>query len=239
MLLFVLFVEPEYWIESDQEIDEDVLEGATIPPADVSAEPSQDYAEINHIIRWMIALLSLFQTQFYLTNRALSWLLNFLFIVFCFFGRYSTKVAEIGRCFPRSLHQYGNLFSDIPIASFKRRAVCTSCESLYTFDECLKKIGTQTTIVPCKSKSFKKRCNNMLMRKVVSSNGTIKFYPHKVYCYISLISCLQILVNRNGFVALCESTRNQFSTSGLSDVYNGTLWNEFLMVNDVPFLTVS
>ena len=36
MLLFVLFVEPEYWIESDQEIDEDVLEGAIIPPADVS-----------------------------------------------------------------------------------------------------------------------------------------------------------------------------------------------------------
>ena len=39
------------------------------------------------------------------------------------------------------------------------------------------------------------------------------------------------------FVAQCESTRNQFSTSGLSDVYNGTLWNEFLMVNNVPFLT--
>ena len=77
----------------------------------------------------------------------------------------------------------------------------------------------------------------MLMRKVVSSNGRIKVYPHKVYCYISLISCLQTLLNRNVFVAQCESTRNQFSTSSSSYVYDGTLWNEFLMINNVPFLT--
>ena len=33
--------------------------------------------------------------------------------------------------------------------TFKRGAVCISCESLYIFDECLKKNGTETTIVPC------------------------------------------------------------------------------------------
>ena len=44
---------------------------------------------------------------------------------------------------------------------------------------------------------------------------------------------------RNGFVAQCESTRYQRSISVLSrsDVYDGTLWNEFLTVNNVLFLT--
>ena len=68
----------------------------------------------------------------------------------------------------------------------------------------------------------------------MSSNGNTKFYPHKVYCFINLITYLQILFVRSGF---SESTRNQFSTTGLSDVYDGTLWNDFLTVNDIPFLS--
>ena len=42
---------------------------------------------------------------------------------------------------------------------------------------------------------------------------------------------------RRGFVEQCESTRGKFSPSGLSDVYDGSIWNDFLTVNGVPFLT--
>ena len=69
------------------------------------------------------------------------------------------------------------------------------------------------------------------MKQVISRTGTI------IYCYVSLISSLQTLVMRRGFVEQCESTRGKFSPSGLSDVYDGSIWNDFLTVNGVPFLT--
>ena len=69
-----------------------------------------------------------------------------------------------------------------------------------------------------------------LMKHVNRSRGSVKYYPHKVVCYISLISCLQILLMQSGFVDQCESTKNQCSASGFSDVYDGTLWRDFLNV---------
>lgn len=72
---------PKYWIESDLEIDEDVpVEGAHIPPPELDLELTQDAAEVNIIIRWIVTLLSVFQTQFFITNRAISWLLNLFFV---------------------------------------------------------------------------------------------------------------------------------------------------------------
>lgn len=98
----------------------------------------------------------------------------------------------------------------------------------------MKKVGTRTTSALCKCKLLKKHCNQVLMKHIVTRSGTIKFYPLKVYCYVSLISYLQALVMRRGFVEQCESTRIQFSASGLAD---GSIWKEFLTVGKVPFLT--
>lgn len=62
----------EFWIESDMEIDEDiVVEDTSIPPPDVQDSPENG-------VRWIVTLLSIFQTRFFLTNRALNWLLKFL-----------------------------------------------------------------------------------------------------------------------------------------------------------------
>lgn len=54
----------EYWIENDMEIDEDIqIEEANVPPPDVSlAQESPEEAELNIIVRWIITLLSIFQT---------------------------------------------------------------------------------------------------------------------------------------------------------------------------------
>ena len=64
----------------------------------------QDFSEVDNAIRRFISLLSVFQTQFYLTNTALFWLLRFLFVVFSFFGRYSAKISEIAHRFPGTYH---------------------------------------------------------------------------------------------------------------------------------------
>ena len=228
-MLMSTCTDAEFWIESDLELDEDLtLEGATITPT-LPDEPLQESAEYNSIIRWVVTLLAVFQSRFYLTNRAFSWLLTFLFVILRFLGRYSTKVAELSLHFPHTLHQYQLFLSDIvPNISFEKRAVCVKCDAIYRFEESVQKIGTRTASVLCRNKLYKKRCNQTLMKQVIlERSGSIP-------CYVSLISSLQTLVMRRGFV---ESTRGKFSPSGLSDVYDGSIWNDFLTVNGVPFLT--
>ena len=65
----------EFWIETDVEIDEDVeIESTNVPPPDVSLlQESPEEAEVNMIEKWIITLLSVSQTRFFLTNRALNW----------------------------------------------------------------------------------------------------------------------------------------------------------------------
>ena len=73
----------EFWVESDSEIDEDIgIEGCCVPPPELSEVqdiPEED--ETKSTVKWIIALLSIFQTQFFLTKRALSWLLTFLYVL--------------------------------------------------------------------------------------------------------------------------------------------------------------
>ena len=88
-------------------------------------------AEYNSIIRWVVTLLAVFQSRFYLTTRAFSWLLTFLFVVLRFLGRYSTKVAELALHFPHTLHQYQFfLFGIEANISFEKRAVCVKCDAI-------------------------------------------------------------------------------------------------------------
>lgn len=222
------------------EIEEDVqVEGATVPPPDVClVQDSPEKAELNIIVRWIIMLLSVFQTRFFLTNRALNWILRFLRVLLGFLGRYSPKIAELAVRVPQSMHQYNHSLSSIvDCGTFERRAVCNNCDSLYRFEACLTKTGSTVTVNRCAYKPFKKTCNKLLMKEIVSSSGHKKYYPHAVFCFESLITSLQALVLRTGFMEQCESTRNAFATTGMSDVYDGSLWKEFLTVDDCPFLS--
>ena len=121
---------------------------------------------------------------------------------------------------------------------FQRRAVCNECNSLYAFDECLTKTGSCTVINRCSFKLFSKTCNQPLMKEVISCSGTRKFYRHKVCCFTSLISSLQALVLRSDFIQMCESTRNSFDSMNFTDIYDGSIWKDFMTVEDRPFLSV-
>ncbi len=69
------------------------------------------------------------------------------------------------------------------------------------------------------------------MKEVISKSQFLKFYPHKIYCYATLISTIQRFVLRPGFLDMCETTRNFYSNrfqNQLSDVYHGNIWSEFL-----------
>ena len=209
------------------------------PLNDSDNENVSSIAERRLTIRWIIVILSIFQTRFILTAEAMKWLLKFLVVLLRYLGKYSTKLTEIADHLPQSLYQYeSSLRSITPDIDIKKDVVCPKCESLYTLKECFRKVGFNTVVNCCSYKPFNVVCNQQLMREIVSSSGKTRYYPHKVYCYISLISSLQNLLLRRGFVEHCESTRKSFSSgNNISDVYDGSIWKDFLTYNKTPFLS--
>ena len=136
-------LEAEIWIESDSEIKGDIALSKAIIPSHLPDELVEESTEIDNTILWVITLLSVFQTQLYRTNRALSWLLTFLFAILHFLGRYSNEVARLVHKFPSTLHHYQLILQGIiPNSSFEKRAVYSTCDALYGFEECVKKVGT-------------------------------------------------------------------------------------------------
>ena len=240
ILYIILCTDVEFWIESDSEIDEDIdIESANIPPPDVSLiKNSEEEAEQNLFVKWIVTLLSIFQTRFFLTNNTLDWFLKFLGVLLRYLGKYSTKISEIAMKLPQSLYKHNRLLTDVAINnSFEKQAVCMTCDSLYSFEKCIEKVGTRLVINHCTFKPFQKTCNQPLMKAVVSSSGHERFYPYKVYCFVNLISSLQALVLHTGFIEQCESTRKCFSSTGYSDVYDGSIWKEFITVDQLSFLS--
>ena len=68
-------------------------------------------------------------------------------------------------------------------------------------------------------------------------NGKTRLYPFKVYCYQSLISSLQRLLQRPGFTKSCEHWRSWLRNSEvLRDIYDGKVWDDFQNLDGKPFL---
>ena len=129
--MFCIDNDVEYWIESDTEINEDV-EINVIPPQDLPLQKeTTESVSSSNTSKWIITLLTIFQTRFFLTNRAIEWLLNFIVILLQYLSKYSTHLSELAARFPRSMHQYNNSLEKIvPINKFMKQAVCVKCETL-------------------------------------------------------------------------------------------------------------
>ena len=65
MTLLMCFVDPlEYWIETDEDIDTDIC-GSTLSPQDFPLDTSNTVDhEYTIIVRWIVLLISLFQSKF-------------------------------------------------------------------------------------------------------------------------------------------------------------------------------
>lgn len=110
--------------------------------------------------------------------------------------------------------------------------MCIQCELLYKFDDCTKRVGSETAVVCCKNIVFIKKCNQPINCDLFQQQKLLFIE----YCYTSLVISLQTLVGCTGFIEQCESTWASFS-SQLSNVYDGTLWNNFLTVEGSSFLS--
>ncbi len=233
----------EHWDEVDSELDADFPTPAspTEPPT-----PPQGHEPVTEnlsrdeqaVVWWVVVFTCVFQTLHSLSSRAVTWLLQFLSSLFIILGRYSKEIANIAHGFPTTLYQRTQyLRGKLAVPSVRRFVVCPKCLSLYNYDDCLEKRGTQT-IIKCCNECELSRKHIPLLRKVVTSTGSTKYYPYLVYPYTSLVSSLQCMLSQPGFYRHCEQGRQDFMQDGslLSDVYNGKLWKDFLHFKDKSYL---
>jgi len=126
------------------------------------------------------------------------------------------------------LQRIANLKRD----DFEKFVVCSKCAILYHLDECLERKHGTLTPKRCSNILFPlgkaKHCNAKLVNEVILRNGITKFYPLKVYCWKSIISQLESILQREGFPDVCEHWRSrQVKDSVLSDMYDGEVWKNF------------
>lgn len=126
------------------------------------------------------------------------------------------------------LQKISNLKRD----EFEKFVVCSKCTKLYHLDECFER--RHGTVLPKKYTNIlfplgkAKHCGNRLVNKVILKNGVTKYYPLKIYCWKSIISQLENILQRAGMTELCEHWRKrQVGESVLSDVYDGEVWKNF------------
>lgn len=213
----------EHWQESDSEIDADINEGPLLPPMNEEREVMD--SEQKDLVWWLVVFTSIFQSLHGLSFRATQWLLKFLSILLLFLGRYSVKIAELAAAFPSTVYLRAKyLRGQVPSYPILTRVVCNVCHALYNYNDCSEKRGTQYVTKFCN----KGHRSNPLLRKIITINGTLKFYPCLVYPFCSVISSVESLVRRPGFLHACDQWRRakKEDESLLSDVYDGEMWSK-------------
>ena len=128
---------------------------------------------------------------------------------------------------------------------FIKYIVCPKCHTLYNFDDCYelvcgRKVTKKCTFVqfPNHRQHFRRtKCGEPLLKEVSLKSGGTKLYPHKVYCYNSIIDNLCQFLQRPGFVDKCELWRSRGIPDGfLADIFDGRIWKEWQNVDGKAFL---
>ena len=233
----------EYWDENDSDVDGDFSPNSPPENLPTGEIPDQDLnGDQQAVIWWVVAFSCVFQTLHSLSSRAVSWLLKFLGTLLAFLGLYSTEIAGIALAFPSTLHKRSKFLEKIlPVVSICHYVVCPSCLNLSKYEHCLENRGNHILIKSCGQCEREAKKNVQLLKAIVTSSGSRKYYPFLVFPNACLISSLQSLLSRPGFFERCKEWHNKFvrNCSQLSDVYCGRVWNDFLDYKGQPFLSAS
>ena len=156
-------------------------------------------------------------------------------------------MAGLTAAFPGTLYYFRKEIGLVK-DDFEKYVVCPKCHALYKFNDCYNAVGTGNVSKKCSFIKFpnhrlrwhRKACGTTLLKEVTLKCGTKRLYPHKVYCYKSVIESLKTLVKRADFTSHCElwRTREVRSVSHvMCDVFDGRVWRDFQSYNGIPFLS--
>ena len=129
----------------------------------------------------------------------------------------------------------------------KKYVVCPKCNSLYAFEDSYLTVGSCNKSKKCSFVKFanhrqrwrRRPCGETMLKEVTLKDDAKRLYPHKVYCYQSLIESIKRLVKRPNLVDHCELWRNREVRSVgqiMGDVFDGRIWRDFQIYENKPFL---
>ena len=218
-----------HWSEEDlqglmQDLNEPIPEPALKQPMS---------NQVNILLQWFCCFILYWQILTHISDAAVQWILLFLgrFLQTLGYGLDSELFSNFVLVFPTTIYMLQRI-ANLKRDDFEKFVVCSKCATLYQLDECLER--KHGTVIPkqCSNILFPlgkaRHCNTKLVNKVILKNGITKFYPLKVYCWKSIISQLERILQREGFPDLCEHWRSrQVEESVLSDMYDGDIWKNF------------
>ena len=159
---------------------------------------------------------------------------------YCFIlKQFSPLLASISFIFPKSLRSLRNILR-VNRNSFIKFVVCPKCHSIYNLDDVLTTIENVCTYCEYPQhphRACRKPCGSPLVARIKLKDGSLRAYPHKIYCYKSLAESLKLHFSRPGVLLACEKWRQRtIPSNALHDIYDGRVWKELMHVNNTPFL---
>ena len=227
----------------DHEVNEDTFENPNIPSVDVD-QPSRPSNRT--LLNCLVVLLAFFWTYFPIPDNAMEFLLLSLKRLFQAASFSNNWFATFALAFPGSLYLFRKeigLVGD----KFTKYVVCPRCCALYEFENSYRTVGSRKVSKTCSFVRFpghrqwrmRKPCGTTLLKEVTVKDGGIRLYPHKIFCYQSIVATLTEFVKRSGFTERCELWRNRDIRTAhqiMCDVFEGRVWRDFQMFNGSSFL---
>lgn len=170
----------EYWDDGDSEIECDFPD-LPIEERICSSQSEQLNPEQHAIVWWVVLFSALFQTMHSLPIRAVQWLLKFILCLLTILGNFSPQVRLIADAFLGTVAQRSQYFKNIlPATTITNMVVCPACHSIFPFNECFEKRGSQLIPRHC-SNCLKSNERVLLLKEVVTNQGSRKLYLFCVY----------------------------------------------------------
>ena len=229
----------EDWHEDVDDLLEDMAGDEPLP------EPTHHQSSVQKLttlIQWLIYFLLFWQASTKLSDNGLEWLVRFLFQFLHITGETFNceYLCQLALMLPSSLYLLRK-FVNSKRDNFVKFAVCPKCAALYQLENCTRVVGGKIVPNLCSNKPFKKgrrgQCEEVLAKKVILGSGKVCFYPHKVYCFNSIIDQVENLLKRPGVPEMCKQWRERTVEENiLADVYDGQIWKDFLKYKGKDYL---
>lgn len=150
-------------------------------------DSNQDLDNIDLLIVSVLKVLLRWQSLFYVSDLAFSYLLLLVKSVLYLVSATSEFTQELYKKFPSNLYQLNKSIS-FRNDMFRKYAVCTKCFAIYDFSECVDVIEGVETSKKCTNvlfpnhalRHFRKSCGEFLL-KSVTINGKKKLIPRKKF----------------------------------------------------------
>ena len=212
-----------------------------------SDEEPQSTKEVVENMFGVSAFLNFFQLAFHVSERAMFVLLKFL-RHFIFYLSYiipgSGVLEQLNTLFPRSVYSIRKVLKD-GYSEFTEYVVCPQCFTIYDYEKCVLKVGSQEQSLKCQyvqfpnhpQRSRRSKCNTILLKRVRIGRMT-KLVPRKTYVYQSVLQSLTTFCSRPGFLQDCNSWKYRKDCSSMSDIYDGRVWRKLHEIDGVPYLSL-